>query len=272
MAEALFVPEGELLLPTELSRGPWSAEDLHGGPVAALLGRGAEGCEGDPSMAVVRLTVELVRPVKLDPLRCEARLARPGRRIQLVEVSLRQGGAEVARAVALRIRRRKVQLPPTVPPQDPVPFVGPEEALDSSLVPRGEGGGPPPDLPAFHSEGAELRFADGFFGVPGPARVWVRLRHPVVEGEEPSPLQRAAAAADFGNGVSSTLPYGDWLFINPDLTVYLSRPPAGEWIGVDARSYSEGDGIGLAESRLWDRGGPVGRSVQSLLLEPLGER
>jgi len=79
----------------------------------------------------------------------------------------------------------------------------------------------------FHSEGAELRFVEGAFESPGPARVWVRLRVPVLAGERPTPLERVATAADFGNGVSSPLSYGDWLFINPDLTIHVSRLPMG---------------------------------------------
>ena len=59
----------------------------------------------------------------------------------------------------------------------------------------------------------------------------------VVAGEQPSGVQRAAAAADFGNGVSGGLPYDRFTFINPDLTIHLLRPPVGEWIGMRAASF-----------------------------------
>jgi hypothetical protein len=36
--DALFVTDGVAWSPTELSRGPWDAGSLHGGPVAALMG------------------------------------------------------------------------------------------------------------------------------------------------------------------------------------------------------------------------------------------
>ena len=39
---ALFVPDGDDLVPTDLARGPWSPESLHGGPVAALVTRATE--------------------------------------------------------------------------------------------------------------------------------------------------------------------------------------------------------------------------------------
>ncbi len=63
----------------------------------------------------------------------------------------------------------------------------------------------------------------------------------------------------------------DWdryLFINTDLTVTLHREPAGEWVCLDAVTYPERSGIGMAESRLYDEKGPVGRSTQTLLIGP----
>jgi len=90
----------------------------------------------------------------------------------------------------------------------------------------------------------------------------------VIAGEEPSPLQRALAAADFGNGISAALDWSGWAFINPDLTLYLEREPIGSWVGLDATTRVGPDGIAVAESVLHDERGRVGRAVQALLLEP----
>ena len=90
---------------------------------------------------------------------------------------------------------------------------------------------------------------------------------PVVAGEEPSPEQRAVAVADFGNGISSELDFATSIFINPDLTVHLVRPPEGEWVCLDARTRFGPPGTGLAESALWDGRGRIGRSLQSLYVE-----
>ncbi len=79
---------------------------------------------------------------------------------------------------------------------------------------------------------------------------------------------RAAAAADFGNGVSRVLSFGDWLFINTDLIVELHRPPEGEWVGLDVRTIVQPTGVGLAVSTLHDRGGPVGTGQQTLYVAP----
>ena len=107
----------------------------------------------------------------------------------------------------------------------------------------------------------------GAFG-GGPSTAWFRLRVPVVAGETPSPLQRLAAAGDFGNGISSVLHWSEYLFINPDLTLYIERVPVGEWICLDARTIIASDGVGSAESVLYDERGRVGRAAQALLIAP----
>jgi hypothetical protein len=90
---------------------------------------------------------------------------------------------------------------------------------------------------------------------------------PLVEGEDPTPLQRTLAAADFGNGVGAALPWGEFVFINTDLTVYLHRHPASEWVCLDATTDVDTHGIGLAHSRLYDERGPIGHSLQALFVD-----
>src|SRR5215475_11815073 len=111
MASALFEFDGEHFVPTELSRGPWSPDALHGGPVAALLAHAAAGVDADGSTQPARLTVELLRPVPLAPLRVSTRVLRPGRKVQLVEASLHSATHEVARVTMLRICRQPLALP-----------------------------------------------------------------------------------------------------------------------------------------------------------------
>jgi hypothetical protein len=174
--------------------------------------------------------------------------------------SLASHGTEVMRLVALRMRTARLDLPDGELP--PGPFA----------VPPGPELGRP--LP-FFATGAEIgyhtamewRFVEGAFLEPGPATVWLRMRQPLLPGEQPSPLQRVLIAADSGNGVSAVLDWRRWLFINTDLTVYLHRSAVGEWVCLQAWTTVDGAGGGLAESVIHDRDGPVARGLQSLFVD-----
>lgn len=264
MSEAIYTRDGDLFVPSPYARGPWTREAQHGGPPAALLARAAERFEDGERMLVVRLTIELLRPVPLAPLALRTQFARPGKKVQLVATSLVAGEVEVARCLALRIRRAEVPLPADLPSIAPPPGPGSGAASQppwSAQV----------DYEAFHNRGVEHRFVAGSFLEPGPSTDWIRLRVPLVAGEETSPLSRVAAAADFGNGVSWVLSRNDgYAFINPDLTIALHRHPVGEWVCIDAATSIGPHGSGIAESRLFDERGPIGRSVQTLLIERNG--
>ena len=62
------------------------------------------------------------------------------------------------------------------------------------------------------------------------------------------------------------LPTG-WLFINADLTVYLHRYPARNGSRCASRTDIDNQGIGLAESELFDATGAIGHAVQALVVE-----
>jgi len=111
----------------------------------------------------------------------------------------------------------------------------------------------------------DLRFARGAFGT-GDVMAWMRLRLPLLEGAEPSPLERTLTAADSGNGVSQRVSPLEFTFVNPDLTVTLHRPAEGEWIGMAARTDFDLGGTGLADTRLYDARGPIGRGIQTLII------
>ena len=259
MAEAFFVPDGARFVATELTRGPWDADSQHAGPPAALIGRAVEGLEGGEGMQVGRITFEILRPVPIAALSVQARVARPGRRVELVEAELSDDDGPLISARAWRIGTREVEIPEGLP-RDPAP-PGPAHGEAKSFFPTGQEAG-------YHTA-MEYRFVSGSFLDPGPAVVWMRMRHPLVEGEEPSPLARVLAAADSGNGVSATLDWRRYLFINVDLTVHLHRMPAGEWVCLEAITLPEPNGVGIADTALHDERGPIGRATQTLLV---GER
>lgn len=260
---AVFFERDGAYIPSGLARGPWDPDAMHGGPVAALIAREVERSGFADGMEASRITIELLRPVRLRPLRLEARLVRPGKRVNLVEVSVRADGDEtvVARAVALGMRSADVDVGGNVEPPYEMPL-----APDVGHPPVAPGA-MNSTYSTFYGSAVEMQVVRGEFWEPGPATAWFRLIKPIVAGEEPSQLMRVCAAADFGNGISSVLPINQFLFINPDLTVYLHRPAIGEWICLEASTWPGNTGMGIAESALYDSAGRVGRSVQSLFID-----
>ena len=201
----------------------------------ALMAAVMEALPTDSPMAVVRMTVEIFRPVPLRPVEVAARIERPGHRVQMLTATLTDGNTELCRATAWRMRIADLDLGEQ--PALEVPFAGPADSV--AHVPES-------DDPAFHRTGMEMRYARGSFIEVGPATVWMRLAVPLIAGQTPTPLQRTLAAADFGNGVASALPWGQFLFINTDLTVSLPYTPQGEWIGRRTRSTDINVAQGLA--------------------------
>ncbi|MFN2465975.1 MAG: thioesterase family protein [Candidatus Dormibacteria bacterium] len=254
-AEPLFRRRDGLVVPQANTVGPWDANALHGGAVAALMTWALEAIEPDLEMPYTRVTCELLRPVPMAPLAVTAQPTRPGKKVMLVEVEVRAEGLLVARATGLRIRAADVDLPG-----------GLVEAPDAPPPPAA---GKAPNLTGWGRgliQAMELRVVRGGFLEPGPATCWFRFPTTLVDEDGPSPLQRVMAAADFGNGLSGILDFTSHLYINPDLTVYLHRYPRGEWVALEAVTWVHEHGVGLAESRLWDEEGPIGRSLQSLLV------
>ena len=253
MSEAFYEPlGGGRFRSTAHTAGPWDVRSQHAGPPAALLGRALEATEPREGTLLARVTFEILGPVPVAEVEVESRVARPGRTVELLEAELRAGGRPVMTARAWR-------LPVTAAPA------------------AGDGATPPPARPAEetppphdfgYGHAVELRFAAGGWFEPGPATAWTRLKVGVVGGEPPSPLQRVLAVADSGNGISAVMSWDEWLFINPELSVHVLRPPGGEWVVLDAATTIAPGGAALARSVLSDESGPVAYGAQSLLVAP----
>jgi hypothetical protein len=250
LSEPIFRREGDAFVPTGHARGPWDPGQLHGG---APVG---EAVQADGYL-VARITFDFLAPVPLAPLTVSARTTKPGRNVQLAEAELIADGATVLRARAMRLRHAIVELP-DLERDEPPP--GPESARRDPF-PVGDG-----PREGFHLTAMDIRFLAPTNLSPGPALAWFRLTRPLIDDKPPSPLARALAAADFGNGVSRAVDFDAYLFVNTDLTVHLHREPEGEWVLLDARTRLEPNGAGLAESALSDERGRIGVAAQSLFV------
>ncbi len=244
---------------TELTRGPWHPDHQHAGPSIALVAREIERAAAALELAhIARITANLLRPIPIAELAVEVQTEYAGRNVAHFSARLHAADKEVARFTAVAQRESELQLAPVFP------------GLEWPVAPRPVEESPAARFPFSkerigYAELIDSRVAQGVF-FRGPSAVWFRMRYPLLEGEEPSPVQRVAVAADSGNGISAMLDFSRYVFVNSDLTVNLLRKPQGEWICIDARTFLGPGGNGLAESRIFDQLGLIGRATQSLTI------
>jgi len=259
MAQSAFVRAGSgAWRATGLTRGPWNPEHQHAGPPIALAAREIARAAAPLGLThLARLTASLLRPIPIAELAVSVQTDYAGRNAAHFSAVLSSGGKELARCTALVQRETDLPLPEGLPGH-PLP-----------RAPRAPADSPPGQFPFAskerlgYSDLVETRVAAGrLFG--GPCAIWFRLRHPLVAGETPAPFERVAVAADSGNGISAILDYRKYLFVNSDLTINLLRQPSGEWICIEAQTLLGPRSGGLAESRIYDEQGLIGRGTQSL--------
>lgn len=243
--------------PTQSAVGPWAPELLHGGPPIALMAKVLREFEPHPGLDIARLSVEFLGPVPLAPCRVEARMVRGGRRVELVEARMQAGGRDVLLARAWRMQRQPDCVQP-VPERFTPPPLPPEQAqvFFSGVT----------HFPYAHA--LEWRFVQGSFDSLGPALLWARPRIDLVQGDAMSGIERLLVMLDSANGVSAELPLQDWSFVPVDLQLSLHRPPVGEWVGMDARTVLDAEGIGTSHTTVFDAGGACGRSLHTLFVRP----
>lgn len=259
LPEAFYLPAGEHRYePTYATMSPWDADSQHGGPPAALLATCIDELAGGPGLRVARVTVDFLRPIPRRECTVEVAITRPGSRVRKSEATMSVAGEVVVHASAWHIATGEP--PPALGVHDEVAPPLPDEQPQVYFATLGRWG---------YGEAIEWRFVAGGYDSPGPAKVWTRLRIPLIAGQELTGLQHALAVADSANGLSFELPLHTWLFIPPTITVTLLRHPVGEWVYMDARTTLANDGVGLARADLADRQGAVGNATQPLLVAPV---
>jgi acyl-coenzyme A thioesterase PaaI-like protein len=256
---AVFEPRGATFVPTSSATGPWSKDNLHGGPVIGLLARAIEQASGDPSLVCARLTVDLLRPAPHKALRVETQCVRQGSRLQLLQAGLFADSAEIARASALMLRESdQAATEHTAAPQGP-----------AGLPTEGLWRGPrdPSTPPGFHTC-VETRWVPSSAGQP--LAIWFRMPMQLVAQEEPSAFQSAAALCDFANAVASIAAVRRRpelaAYINADCTLCFSRRPRGEWFCLQERASEWERGVSIASVTVSDEDGCFGRVLQSRLV------
>jgi acyl-Coa thioesterase superfamily protein/acyl-CoA thioesterase superfamily protein len=242
-SEQFFRADGETLVPQPSARGPWAEPTINGRLMIAVAARAVEREHGGDGFHCARLTTDLLRPPPLQPLRVTTRAVRAGGRLRAIDAEVTADGVLVARTTALLLRRGdQPPIEPWAPPSWTMP--------------------PPLSLVRLESPETEnLRMDvrpefEGRFFADGRRRLWCREQIPLVDDEDWTPLTRAAGVADIANPLANK---GNVLrFINADVTVYLAREPADEWIGLEVLDHLSDAGIALGACSLYDTAGRIG--------------
>ncbi len=251
--EPFFTRDGARFVPTSVSRGPWDPKSLHGRVVIGLLGREIERLVTDPAFMPARLTVDMYRLPDLSPVEVTTTVVRDGGRIKVVDAEFFSAGVSMARATAQLLRRTEnpdgaTWSPPNwdAPPPDSIP--DPEDR-------RGGMGGMWRTKPVA-----------GGFGQPGRRKIWMSEVRELIGGEPLTPFARVAVAADFASPFANSSDKGLG-YINSDVTLYLHRLPATEWVGFEVVNHQATDGVAIGECFLYDEEGPIGASTVCALAQ-----
>lgn len=258
--DGFFRLDGEALVPAAFATSPWG-EVLHGRLIGGLTARAAELARAaDPELTCSRLTVDLFRSVPLAPVRVTTRPVRAGRRIAVLEVTVEQDGGLVGQGRAVLLRRS----------EQPAGTFHPLPGWDAPTPPQL--GPPAPAAPRRWTPPWESWVVAGPGGADGAGTglsggLWIRDIHPLIAGEELTPLVRLAMAADLASPVSNYSDRG-LSFINADYTVYLGREPEGEYVGVQPSAHISERGVAAGHCVLHDLRGPVGFATVAAVANP----
>lgn len=240
--------------------GPWGPGSQHAGPPSALLARelARYGDIGDKRIASI--SVDILSPVPLHPLNVRVSVAKPGKKVELLEGEIRTGARVVMSARAWRVQKAP----------DDIASLGSMERL-------------PEHTPADDSEGTGRRVMPGAYTggylsavewlqAPGEEQpqnearsAWIRPLIPLIEGEAPTGTELAMLTADSGSGVHVPIDPFHHPGINCTLHVAFVREPEGDRIGLESRTSVEPGGCGLTSTTLYDQRGVFGTGTQSLL-------
>jgi acyl-CoA thioesterase len=251
--EPFFRRDGDLFQPTPSSRGPWSPTSLHGRVVAGLLGHAIEVQHGGAEFMPARLTIDMYRLPDLSAAEVKVTPIREGYRIKVVDAEYIVGGVSMARATVQLLRTS----------ENPEGVVWRPPTWDA---PRPGDLAPPTDERSSMRGMWATRQIAGGFGTVGQKRLWMSEVRELVEGEALTPFTRVALAADFASPYANAGDKGlGW--INSDITLYLHRLPATEWIGFEVKNHGATAGVAIGECWLYDEEGPIGSSSVAALAQ-----
>ena len=242
---------------TDSTRSNWDPAIQHGSPPLALMTKLIEESDAESPLRIGRVSMDILGPIPVAPVRVRAWVDRPGSRICLMAaemVAARADGPDrvVARASAWLLATSDTtdiatdRFPPLVEGEaDPVPH-GWEGA-------RG------------YLEAVSWRRQVALD--TGSPVVWMSPLAHLVDAEEMTQMQRLALVVDCANGAGAAIDPSAFVFMNTDTAMHVHRVPVGNDFALRARGSVGPDGIGVTTAEIFDRQGFIGTCAQTLLIQ-----
>ncbi|MCF8609365.1 thioesterase family protein [Gordonia sp. HY285] len=236
--------------PTRFAMSLWGPDALNGPAVCGLAAYAAERDHSREGWLPARFTLELFKSARRLPTSTQTQTLRDGRRIRVVQVSVRQHD------------ENRNDETGTLVAQGNVVFL---KQGDNPPGARWSRADEPIAVPATPDGDFHTRFADtehdwssdmGAFQNGNRRRLWSRPIN-VLPDEPLTAFQRAVIAAE-GTSLATNWGEGGIGFINCDLTVALSRLPEGDRVGVESDSHLENAGVSAGTANLFDEHGQFG--------------
>lgn len=252
-ATSFFTPADGAFQPSESALSRWGTDMLNGPAVVGLAACCLENDYAAVDFRPARFTADLFRAARRVPTSVRTRLVRDGARIRSADCDVIQDGAVVARATMVQYRQSEP--PPGSEWVAEHSFDGPSGVAGAVYLVGSDDAGWSPS-------GVEHQNVSR-------KRVYHRSIE-VIDGEPASPFVRAVVAAEATSLVTNLGTQGIG-YINGDLTVAMSRPPASDYIGVQADSHWCSDGISVGSATLFDDVGPFGVGMVTAVANPAAQ-
>lgn len=243
--------------PSVATIGPWSPDFQHGGPPSALLTHALRTHMPSGNFVTTRVSIEFFSAVPVKPCEIRVEVVRSGKRVELLKGEYISEGKTYLIAHAWRFL--------------PEPGITSEmsDSFETPSLPEPQPQKFFPGINYFpYGDALEWRFTKGGYDSQGPATVWTRPRIPLIENTEMNGLEALILMVDSANGISAELDILKWSFVPVDMTVGLYRQPEGPWVGMDAQTVMNNDGIGQTTTTVFDSKGKVGQSIHTLFIRP----
>jgi len=261
-----FHKEGDIYAPQATAGSPWSETMQHGGPVNAIITMSIEAAAQQVDMQVARLTMDILKPVPMQPMMLKTHFVRKGGKMAVVDTFMTVAGSDEpvasGRAVLLKATQGKNILADTSGPQPEPRDSFPVEPW----IPVEIAAQLPPGLHhliQFHpSDNSERPVC------------WINGPAAMLQDRAMTPLEQCATTADMttvlATRMSATqagaLSFDVMDIMNTNTSIHFARPPVGEWFAYTDHYMQVSAGYGLAGCVIYDEQGCVGQVTQNLIV------